>query len=451
MVNEDAKRVWAYIDEHKEEYIDLLKKYCAQPSVSAQNWGMREMAEMVRDTVTELGGSGTLVETGGNPFVYGMIDNGAQRTLTLYNHYDVVPPEPYELWKTPPFEPTVIDGRLYARGSSDNKASLLSRYIAVDAYQKVLGRLPINIKFIAEGEEEIGSPHLMEFIHDHPDMIQSDGIVWEGGSKVVNGPLIVHMGVKGVTTFEIRCTKAKDGASPVWRLIWALNTMKDPDDYITIDHFADSIVPPTEYERSFVLKNKYQEEAVKKMNGIDHFIRNLTGDALKEKLYMEPSMNIQGLFFDETDEATGMPKSATVKMDIRTVPDQDPEELMRLLRNHLAARGFDDLEVIDGHSTLPYRGKPDSLLARSVIKNVEDVYGLPAAVHLMKPGSCGIARVVKATGIPIVHYGCMDNASRAHAPNESADLDHYIKGAKLSVLVFQDFATLEESKDAADA
>ena len=206
----------------------------------------------------------------------------------------------------------------------------------MDAYQKVLGRLPINIKFIAEGEEEIGSPHLMEFIHDHPDMIQSDGIVWEGGSKVVNGPLIVHMGVKGVTTFEIRCTKAKDGASPVWRLIWALNTMKDPDDYITIDHFADSIVPPTEYERSFVLKNKYQEEAVKKMNGIDHFIRNLTGDALKEKLYMEPSMNIQGLFFDETDEATGMPKSATVKMDIRTVPDQDPEELMRLLRNHLA-------------------------------------------------------------------------------------------------------------------
>ena len=187
------------------------------------------------------------------------------------------------------------------------------------------------------------------------------------------------------------------------------------------------------------------------MNGIDHFIRNLTGDALKEKLYMEPSMNIQGLFFDETDEATGMPKSATVKMDIRTVPDQDPEELMRLLRNHLAARGFDDLEVIDGHSTLPYRGKPDSLLARSVIKNVEDVYGLPAAVHLMTPGSCGMARVVKATGIPIVHYGCMDNASRAHAPNESADLDHYIKGAKLSVLVFQDFATLEESKDAADA
>lgn len=443
MVNEAAKKVWAYIDEHKDEYINLLKKYCAQPSVSAQNWGMREMAEMVRETVTELGGNGRLIETDGNPFVYGMIDNGAERTLTLYNHYDVVPPEPYDQWNTPPFEPTIIDGRIYGRGTSDNKASLLSRYIAVDAYQKVLGKLPINIKFIAEGEEEIGSPHLMDFINNNPELIRSDGIVWEGGSKVVDGPLIVHMGVKGVSTFEIKCTKAKDGANPVWRLISALNTMKNADDYITIDHFTDSIVAPTEYERTFVTNSEYDEEAVKKLNKIDHFIRNLTGDALKEKLYNEPSMNIQGLFFDEVDEATGMPKSATVKMDIRTVPNQEPEALIGQIRDHLAARGYDDLEVIDGHSTLAYRGKPDSLLARSVIKNVEDVYGMAPAVSLMQPGSCGMARVVKATGIPIVHYGCMDEASRAHAPNESADLDHFIKGAKLSVLVFQDFAALD--------
>ncbi len=443
MVNEDAKKVWAYIDEHKDEYIELLKKFCAQPSVSAQNWGMREMAELVRDTVTELGGNGTLIETEGNPFVYGMIDNGAKRTLTLYNHYDVVPPEPYELWNTPPFEPTIVDGRLVARGSSDNKGSLLSRYIAVDAYQKVLGKLPINIKFLAEGEEEIGSPHLMDFIRDNPDKIQSDGIVWEGGSKVVNGPLIVHMGVKGVTTFEIKCNHAKDGASPVWRLIWALNSMKNSDDYITIDNFEDLIAPVSEYERSFIVNNDYDEEGTKKMNGIDHFVRNLTGLALKEKLYLEPSMNIQGLFFDEIDETTGMPKSATVKMDIRTVPNQEPDQLMKQLRDHLNAHGFEDLEIIEGHSTLAYRGKPDSLLAKAVIKNVEDVYGMAPAVHLMVPGSCGMARVVKATGIPIVHYGCMDEASRAHAPNESLDLDHFIKGAKLSVLVFQDFATLE--------
>ena len=409
MVNEDAKKVWAYIDEHEQEYIDLLKKYCAQPSVSAQNWGMREMAEMIRQTITELGGNGTLIETGGNPFVYGMIDNGAERTLTLYNHYDVVPPEPYEQWNTPPFEPTIIDGRLYARGSSDNKGSLLSRYIAVDAYQKVLGKLPINIKFVAEGEEEIGSPHLMDFIRDNPEKIQSDGIIWEGGSKVVNGPLVVHMGVKGVTTFEIVCKEPKNHSNPVWRLIWALNSMKNADDYITVDHFDDSIAPLTEYERNFVLNNDYDEEAMKKMNGIDHFVRDLTGNALKEKLYTEPSMNIQGLYFREIDPVTGMPKSAAVKMDIRTVPNQEP----------------------------------DSLLAKAVIKDVAEVYGMPADVHLMIPGSCGMARVVKATGIPIVHYGCMDDASRAHAPNESVDLDHYIKGAKLSVLVFQNFATMD--------
>lgn len=443
MVNEDAKKVWDYLDEHKDEYIELLKKFCAQPSVSAQNWGMREMAEMVRDTVTELGGNGTLIETDGNPFVYGMIDNGAKRTLTLYNHYDVVPPEPYELWNTPPFEPTIIDGRLYARGSSDNKVSLLSRYIAVDAYQKVLGKLPINIKFLAEGEEEIGSPHLMQFIHDNMDKVQSDGIVWEGGSRVTNGPLIVHMGVKGVTTFSIKCSHPKNGSSPMWRLIWALNSMKNADDYITIDHFNDSIAELTDYEKEFVHKAVYEEEATLKRNGIDHFIRSLTGEALKDKLYSEPSMNIQGLFFDEIDETTGMPKSAEVKIDIRTVPNQNPDEMMQQIRDHLASHGFDDLEVCGGHSTLPYRGKPDSLLARAVIKNVEAAYGEPPIVLLMTPGSCGMARVVKATGIPIVHYGCMDDSSKAHAPNESADLNHYIRGAKLSVLMFQDFATLE--------
>lgn len=229
--------------------------------------------------------------------------------------------------------PTIIDGRLYARGSSDNKGSLLSRYIAVDAYQKVLGKLPINIKFVAEGEEEIGSPHLMDFIRDNPEKIQSDGIIWEGGSKVVNGPLVVHMGVKGVTTFEIVCKEPKNHSNPVWRLIWALNSMKNADDYITVDHFDDSIAPLTEYERNFVLNNDYDEEAMKKMNGIDHFVRDLTGNALKEKLYTEPSMNIQGLYFREIDPVTGMPKSAAVKMDIRTVPNQEPEELMRQLRN----------------------------------------------------------------------------------------------------------------------
>ncbi len=353
------------------------------------------------------------------------------------------PPSPDELWNTPPFEPTIVDGRLVARGSSDNKGSLLSRYIAVDAYQKVLGKLPINIKFLAEGEEEIGSPHLMDFIRDNPDKIQSDGIVWEGGSKIVDGPLIVHMGVKGVSTFELKCSHAKDGASPVWRLVWALNTMKNKDDYITIDGLAESIAPVSDYERSFIDTIPNDEDAVKQRHGIDHFVRNLTGSALKEKLYLEPSMNVQGLFFDEIDEQTGMPKTATVKMDLRTVPNMDPDELMQQIRNHLNARGFDDIEIIEGNSTLPYRGTPDSILAKAVIKNVEDVYGMPPSIQLMVPGSCGMARVVKATGIPIVHYGCMDEASGAHAPNESLDLDHFIKGAKLSVLVFQDFAVLD--------
>ena len=156
----------------------------------------------------------------------------------------------------------------------------------------------------------------------------------------------------------------------------------------------------TEYERNFVLNNDdYDEEAMKKMNGIDHFVRDLTGNALKEKLYTEPSMNIQGLY-REIDPVTGMPKSAAVKMDIRS-SQSGTEELMRQLRNHPDAHGFEDLEIIkEGHSTLPYRGKPDSLLAKAVIKDVAEVYGMPADVHLMIPQAPVGWRGSSATGNP---------------------------------------------------
>ena len=160
MKRPEIESVWQYIDDHREEYLELLKKFCRQPSVSAQGLGIREMAELVRETVSGLGGGGRLYETAGNPIVFGELDYGRERTLMLYNHYDVVPPEPYEQWETPPFEPTVVGDRIVARGAADNKGSLLSRYCAVDAYQKVHGTLPINVKFMAEGEEEIGSVHL---------------------------------------------------------------------------------------------------------------------------------------------------------------------------------------------------------------------------------------------------------------------------------------------------
>lgn len=455
MVNEDVQKVWEYIDEHKEEYLAILKKFCSQPSVSAQNWGMREMAEIVRDTITELGGNGALVETSGNPIVCGMLDFGRERTLTLYNHYDVVPPEPYELWETPPFEPTIIDDRIVARGVADNKGSLLSRYCAIDAYLKVHGTLPINVKFVAEGEEEIGSIHLEEFIADHREKLQSDAIIWEGSGKGLNhGPLYVALGVKGVTTFELRCKCARTDLhsfnaailpNPIWRLIWALQSMKNEKDEITIDGFRDPIAEVTDYERGFVERFPYDEDAMRAEVGRDDFIGGLTGMPLKEKLYLEPSMNIEGFNGGCTGEngKTVLPSEAVVKIDIRTVPNQSPEELLAQIRAHLDRRGFTDIEVVPGHSTIPYRGRPDSLLAKAIIRNVKDVYGMDPGVLLNMAGSCGMGRVCELTGIPVVCYGVYNEGSNCHAPNEFIYLDDYFNGIKLSAAVIHDFAIVE--------
>ena len=350
--------VFDYIDAHSEEYIELLKKFCRQPSVAAQHLGMTEMAQMVQEQVALLGAKAQQVPTDGNPVVFGEIQSGKPWTLTFYNHYDVQPPEPLDEWITPPFEPDIRDGRIYARGAADNKGSFLSRWCAVDAYQKVYGELPCNIKFITEGEEEIGSPNLDSFRIAHPDMVKTDGIVWEGGSKDINrGPLQITMGWKGLCYVELRCHACKDDMhsmygpivpNAAWRLIWALNTIKDENDRITIDHFYDDIIPPDQEEMDFLEQMNYDGQSVLKANGIDHFINNLSGTALKEKLLYEPTANIAGIESGYTGKGskTVIPSYAFCKIDFRLVKGQDAERVVKLLREHLDRRGFTDIEVI---------------------------------------------------------------------------------------------------------
>lgn len=455
MADQQVKQVWDYIEAHQDEYIALLKKFCSQPSVSAQNWGMREMAEIVRETIDSLGGNGQLCETGGNPIVYGMLDFGRERTLTLYNHYDVVPPEPYELWETPPFEPTVIGDKIVARGVADNKGSLLSRYCAIDAWLKVHGTLPINIKFMAEGEEEIGSVHLGDFVRANMDKVKSDGIIWEGGSKDINhGPLQVALGVKGVTTFELRCRGANSDLhaynaaiveNPVWRLVKALSSMKNEKDEITIDHFFDTIPQLTAEEIKYVEDFTYDEAGMLESIGRKDFINNLTGLPLKKKLFLEPSINIQGIQAGYTGEGfkTVLPSYAFCKIDIRTVLGQTPEGVLQQVRDHLDRRGFTDIEIVPGHSTIPFRCPPGTWLAKAVIPNVEEVYGMPPVVHPNMAGSNGMGFLCSLTGIPAICFGVFNDDSHCHAPNEYIFLEDFINGIKLSAAVFQDFARVE--------
>src|SRR5690625_2489415 len=187
------EKVVQYIDEHRDMYIDWLQKICRQPSVAAQNRGIKETAELVEQYIAKLNAHVEQVPTTGNPVVYGELDQGAEKTLAFYNHYDVQPEDPIEEWESDPFGAEIRDGKIFARGVADNKGALLARICAVHAYQQVYGKLPLNVKFIVEGEEEIGSPHLGEFAENNQDKLASDGIIWENGYKTSDGRMRVTL------------------------------------------------------------------------------------------------------------------------------------------------------------------------------------------------------------------------------------------------------------------
>ena len=243
-------KIRAYIDAHKDEYLSLLQKFLRQPSISTTNTGMREMADLVEETLRNMGFEVEEIPTNGYPIVYGFLKGEGDRTLMFYNHYDVQPVDPIDEWDVDTFSGTIIDGMFISRGTADNKGQMLSRLMAIDAYQKVYGKPPMNIKVVYEGEEEVGSPHLAGFPKLYPDKVAADGVVWEGGGRDTGGPAHITLGVKGLAYVELRVRTANIDAhssnSPIWknaawRLVWALNTLKNERDEILIDGFYDGI------------------------------------------------------------------------------------------------------------------------------------------------------------------------------------------------------------------
>lgn len=449
------EKVYKYIEEHQKEYIELLKKFCSQPSVSAQNKGIQEMAKMVKDTLDDLGVITERIETDGYPIIYGELKKDKKRTLTFYNHYDVQPPEPLEEWKTEPFTPTIIGDRIYARGAADNKGSLLSRVCAVDAYQKVYGELPVNIKFITEGEEEVGSLHLDEFRTKYPEKLATDGIIWEGGSKDINrGPLQITLGFKGLCYIELRCRGAKSDLhslnaaivkNPAWRLIWALSTMKNEKDQITIDGFYDDIIESTSEDMKYLGYLNYDEERMKKSMGIDSFINGLTGIALKEKYLYQPACNIAGFEAGYTGEGakTVLPSYAVCKIDLRLVEGQDAQKVVDLIRKHLDKRGFTDVEVVMLSGKNPYRTDSSSPLVKASLESAEGIYGMKPSVYRNSPGTTAMGTFCGPTGIPAVSFGIDHAESNIHAPNENIYLEDYINGIKMTASVIHKFSIYE--------
>jgi len=448
------EKVYEYIDFNQQNFIKDLVRLVNQPSVSAKNEGIQECAKIVEEMMKKIGFSTKLIqEKKGNPLIYGELKaKESKKTLLFYNHYDVQPPEPLEEWKCDPFSGEIREGKIYGRGVSDNKGNIVSRLKAVQAFLETTSEVPVNIKFVIEGEEEIGSPNLPPIIKKYKNLFSADAAIWEFGGTDRHGRPIIYLGLKGVLSVELEAKGASRDVhsanaplipNPAWRLVWALNALKNEKEEILIEGFYDDIETPSKEEIKYLKEIPFEEEEEKKELGLREFLHNVSGlDALKALLY-KPTCTINGFLsgYTGTGSKTVLPNIAAVKLDFRLVPRQMPEKIFKKLVKHLKSRGLGDIKVIDHGFTEPVKTPISDKFVQMVVKTAERVYNKRAVVYPTSAGSGPMHLFRNWLGYPIVSVGCAHAESRGHAPNENITIDGFVQGTKFVATIIQDFAS----------
>jgi acetylornithine deacetylase/succinyl-diaminopimelate desuccinylase-like protein len=359
--------------------------------------------------------------------------------MLVYNHYDVQPPDPLDEWESPPFEPTIRDGRLYARGVADDKGDLLCRLQAIEAYREAVGPLPLRLRFLIEGEEEIGSPHLAPFAEAHADLLEADGCLWETGSKDSARRPVLDLGVKGICYVELETRTADSdlhsmwgGVIPnaAWRLVWALNSLKDGKGRIVVDGLMDRVRLPTESEREHLATLPFDEEKIRQIFGFEDYVEGLHGIKLLVRHFYEPTCTISGLHSGYIGEGakTVLPNAAVAKVDFRLVPDLTPGLVLELLREHLDRRGFEDVQITYLNGLMPARSAMDSEFVQACVEAAGATYGRQPIIYPNSPGSGPLHTLCQ--GMPAVMAGVAHTDSRLHAPNENIYLQDYFEGIR---------------------
>jgi acetylornithine deacetylase/succinyl-diaminopimelate desuccinylase-like protein len=453
-VREIINRIDHLLQQNIDLYIEETAKLCAQPSVSAKGEGLRDCAELVAVLLENHGFSVKVHETPGFPIVVGRITGVSDRTLLFYNHYDVQPAEPLELWTTPPFEPVIRDGALYARGAKDDKGEFVARLAAVEAVRKAHnGELPCGITFVVEGQEEVSSPHIYQFVQEHLEELNCDGSIWEEGGIDPEGRPVCFLGGRGILYIEIRVRTlsmdAHSGSAHVlpnaaWRLHRVLGLLKSGDEQIQIPGFYEHALPPSELDLNLLDAMPTHEDIRRRQYGVSEFVRGVTGKELNRALF-EPTCNIAGLKAGHIDPGikTVIPATASVKIDFRLVPDQDPEDIFHKIRDYLDQEGFEDVELERMGAMWPSKTNPSDPLVGLTTKTGEEVYGKPSLLVPMVGGSSPMYAFAKPLGnIPIVRAGVGYWGSQTHAPNEHVRIDDFLNGSRHIARIINDFADL---------
>lgn len=448
----DYRKVDAYLETNLNQSLAELSKLVAQPSVGAQNLGLQECAALVGEMLKRRGFKVQIMDTPGAPVVFGERKGKSNKTLLIYNHYDVQPPEPLELWETPPFEPALRDGKLFGRGVSDDKGHLAARLFAIDSLLATERELPCNIKFIIEGEEETASVNLFEFIEKHKELLKADACIWEFGGVDHRDVPMQYLGLRGICYVELSVETASTDVhsglggsifpNAAWRLVWALNTLKGENEKIQIPGFYDGVRPPSARDRELMAALPEIADEYKSRYGVKQFIKGLTGgvDLHVEEVFT-PTCTICGLTsgYQGPGSKTILPARASAKVDFRLVPDQMPADILKKLRAHLDANGFNDVQITDLGGDPPACTDPDNPFIQLVAKTAEEIYETPMQLVPLTGGSGPSYPFVHDLGLPVATAGLGYPDARTHAPNENIRIDLYLKHARHIARVIGEF------------
>ena len=450
-----------YLEAHGDEAVTLLQTLLRQKSISAQNIGLEDCARLLQSQMLEAGiaDAHILPTDGGPPVVLGRLDNpDADRTLLCYGHYDVQPPEPLELWTSDPFGAEIRDGIIYARGATDNKSGVLAFVKAAEAYLKTAGVPPVNLVFLFEGEEEVGSPHLEEFVEKHKDYLQCDASIGlDGGVNRTSLKPEIHLGIKAILYVELKVRglksdiwsgRAQTVKSPVWRLIQALSSIFDPDTgRVLIDGWYDDWIAPDADDEEFLKEELAffdRAEYVRQL-GATHLSTDDDLDLLR-RAHFGASANICGISAGYTGEGskTIVPAEAMAKLDFRCPPKLEPELQLQKLKDHLERHCYGDFEIlVHTNRKNPYKTPAREAISQATIEAAKKVFGTTPLVQGVSIQ--GIIMLSIPHPAVLSGFGAPDN--NLHAPDENMPVARYHQGMAYAARIMDEYARQPLNRD----
>lgn len=442
-----------HVDAHLDELVSDLQTLIRQPSVSAKNEGIEECATLVHKLLKKSGVKSEILrlKKGVAPIVFGEVKSkqNPEKTLMFYNHYDVQPAEPFDLWDYPPFSGTRKGNKIFGRGATDDKGELITRIKAVEACLKATGDVPCNVKFVIEGEEETGSAHIEDYLKKYKKKFSCDGVIWEFGYVDAKNRPVIGLGMKGLLFVELSVKESVRDAhsslavlikNPAWRLVEAVHTLRNSDGKILIKDWYREVSPLSKNDLNIIRREPFDENAFKKEFGIKSFVGDMKGMDAKKAMVGGATCNIAGFVSGYAGDGakTVLPGNALVKIDFRLIPKMDPKKQVLRLKNHLKSKGFSDVDIKVYHGEAAARTDSSHPFVSQVKDAADKSFG-NSILNVSNAGTGPMHPFVEILKAPCISIGSTYMFSRIHSPNEFARIDLLRKTTKCMCEIMNNF------------